>query len=308
MDVAEVAERLYGLLPGEFTAARDAEVKRLKAEGDKESASAVAALRRPSQAAWLVNALVRHRSGEVDQLLTLGEALRTAQQGLAGDQLRALARQRQQVLSAVGRQARALARELGQPVSEDVGLEVEQTLGAAMADPAIAEAVRSGRLTSPTSYAGLGLDAGPEAPPPPRPKLAVVKGGTAGTRGRPDADEHARRREEEEERRREAERREALEHARRELDDAEQVLEEAQDTAAGAQQRHADAEQAVEAARARIDELQAELQRAEHDLTEAGRQERSRRREAESADRLAELARRGAARARERLQRLEGTD
>jgi hypothetical protein len=137
-DVAEIAERLYGLLPEEFTAARDAEAKRIRASGDRESASAIAGLRRPSLAAWLVNALVRHRHDEVEQLLALGEALRSAQQGLAGDQVRALGRQRQQVLALMGRQARALARELGHPVSEDVGLEVEQTLGAAMADPAIA--------------------------------------------------------------------------------------------------------------------------------------------------------------------------
>src|SRR6185503_2334221 len=119
-DVAEIAERLYGLLPEEFTAARDSEAKRIRASGDRETASAIAALRRPSLAAWLVNALVRHRHDEVEQLL----ALREAQQGLAGDQVRTLGRQRQQVLAALGRQARALARELGHPVSEDVGLEV----------------------------------------------------------------------------------------------------------------------------------------------------------------------------------------
>src|ERR687883_513776 len=122
----------------------------------RPTAAAIGALRRPSLAAWVVNALVRHRADEIEQLLALGEALRSAQEGLAGDQVRALGRQRQQVLAAVGRQARALARELGHPVSEDVGQEVEQTLGAAMADPEVAEAVRSGRLTSPSSYAGLG--------------------------------------------------------------------------------------------------------------------------------------------------------
>src|SRR3954453_18165267 len=74
-DVAEIAERLYGLLPEEFTAARDSEAKRIRASGDRESASAIAALRRPSLAAWLVNALVRHCQDEVEQLLGLGEAL-----------------------------------------------------------------------------------------------------------------------------------------------------------------------------------------------------------------------------------------
>jgi hypothetical protein len=201
VDVAAVAGELYGLLPGEFTAARDSAVKRAKADGDKPAAAAIAALRRPSLAAWVVNALVRHRRDEVEQLLTLGEALRTAQQGLAGR--RVTSPRPATAAGALRRQpqARALARELGQPVSEDVGLEVEQTLGAAMADPAVAEAVRSGRLVSPTSYAGLGLDTA--APPAPKPRLAVVKQGKTKTA---DGDEQARRRDEEA-RRREAERR-----------------------------------------------------------------------------------------------------
>src|ERR687884_2035572 len=171
--VEDVAQRLYGLLPEEFTAARDQAAREARANGDRARAAAIAGLRRPSLAAWLVNALVRHRQDEVEQLLALGEAMRSAQQGLEGDQLRALARQRQQVLAAIGRQARALARELGHPVSEDVGQEVEQTLGAAMSDPEVAEAVRSGRLTSPTSYAGLGLDGDASTSAPRR--LAVIK-------------------------------------------------------------------------------------------------------------------------------------
>ncbi len=316
MDVAEVAEQLYGLLPEEFTAARDSEVKRARADGDKQAASAIAGLRRPSLAAWLVNALVRHRRDEVEQLLALGEALRSAQQGLAGDQLRALARQRQQVLAAIGRQARALARELGHPVSEDVGLEVEQTLGAAMADPAIAEAVRSGRLTSPTSYAGLGLDGDSAAPPAPR-RLAVVReepatsaksaGKATKTKG-PDADEQARRREEEA-RRREAERRAAeLEQARHEAAEAEQAYDEAAAAARAAQERHDEAEQAVEASRERIEALQEELQRAEHEFSETTRHERGLRRERESAARLADLAARARDRARDRVERLDRPD
>src|SRR3954454_23693742 len=163
----DVAQRLYGLLPEEFTAARDQAARAARADGDRGRAKAISGLRRPSQAAWLVNALVRHRRDEVEQLLSLGEALRTAQLGLAGDELRALSRQRQQLIAAVGRQARALARELGRPVSEDVGQAGEATLGAAMAEPDVAEAVRSARLTSPTSYAGLGT---PDADAPAAPR------------------------------------------------------------------------------------------------------------------------------------------
>ena len=52
----EVADRLYGLSPGDFTAARDAEAKALAA--DKGIAARVKALRKPSIAAWAINLLV----------------------------------------------------------------------------------------------------------------------------------------------------------------------------------------------------------------------------------------------------------
>src|SRR5918911_1034613 len=184
--VEDVAQRLYGLLPEEFTAARDQAAREARANGDRARAAAIAGLRRPSLAAWLVNALVRHRRDEVEQLLALGEAMRSAQLSLAGEEVRTLSRQRQQLIAAVGRQARALARELGHPVSDDVGQEVEQTLGAAMADPAIAEAVRSGRLISPTSYAGLGTEGvsagnGGRPPPPGRCRPYPTTGATTVT-------------------------------------------------------------------------------------------------------------------------------
>src|SRR3954468_4211332 len=107
--VEDVAQRLYGLLLEEFTSARDLAAREARAAGDRATAKTISGLRRPSQAAWLVNALVRPRRDEVERLLSLGEALRTAQLGLAGDDLRALSRQRQQLIAAVGRQARALA-------------------------------------------------------------------------------------------------------------------------------------------------------------------------------------------------------
>src|SRR5436305_7567582 len=88
--LAEIAQRLYGLRPEEFTGARDDEVKRARADGDRAGAKAIAALRRPSLAAWLVNALVRERGDQVEQLLELGAALGAAQRGLAGDEVRAL--------------------------------------------------------------------------------------------------------------------------------------------------------------------------------------------------------------------------
>jgi hypothetical protein len=155
-ELLTTADELYGLLPEAFTAARDERVRGLRRDGSRSRALAVKELRRPSVAAWLVNALVRHRRTEVEQLLQLGEALREAQANLDSDQLRDLDRRRQAALTALGRQARALARELGRPVSGQVIEEVGETLRAALTDPTAANAVRAGRLTATLRYAGFG--------------------------------------------------------------------------------------------------------------------------------------------------------
>jgi len=152
----EIAEELYGLLPEQFTAERDRRAAGLRAAGEREAATAVKALRRPAVPAWLVNALVRHRAQDVEQVLALGESLRAAQAGLDAGRLRELGRRRQDLLGVLGRSARELALELGRPVSPPVLDEVEATLQAALADPAAADAVRTGRLTVPLSYAGFG--------------------------------------------------------------------------------------------------------------------------------------------------------
>src|SRR3954468_5216049 len=309
--VEDVAQRLYGLLPEDFTPARDLAAREARAAGDRATAKAISGLRRPSLAAWLVNALMRHRPAEVEQLLTLGEALRSAQSGLAGDELRQLSRQRQQLIAAVRRPARALARELGHPVRDERGQEVEATLGAAMADPEVAEAVRSGRLTSPTSYAGLGTPE-TEAPSAP-PRLAAVPTtppAEAPRRPRKGEDAEATRRRgeqrREEERRRGEERRAAeLEQARQEAQEAQQAWEDAVETARAAQRRHDDAERAVTEAHQRIDDLQEQLQRAEQALAASTRDERALRRERDAAERVAELAGRAAQRARTRVEHLE---
>ena len=73
-----IADELYALTLPEFTPARDARAKELKAT-DKELARSVKALKKPSVAAWVVNLLVRRETEQVDQVLTVGEALREAQ-------------------------------------------------------------------------------------------------------------------------------------------------------------------------------------------------------------------------------------
>src|SRR3954453_17458848 len=91
----ERVARLYGLPPEDFTAGRNALAAELRAEGDREGAAAVKALRKPTAAAWAVNQLVRAQPDLVEALLGAGGELRQAHRqaasGRGAAQLRAAA-------------------------------------------------------------------------------------------------------------------------------------------------------------------------------------------------------------------------
>ncbi len=151
-ELLEIADELYALTPGEFTAARDARVKEHKGT---DLAAAVKALKKPGTAAWVVNLLVRRESGQVDQLLSVGAALREAQAAMSAGELRTLTKQRRQVTAAVTQQARQLANEAGHKVTPAVADQVEATLTAAMVDADCGRAVRSGMLVAPLHTTGV---------------------------------------------------------------------------------------------------------------------------------------------------------
>jgi hypothetical protein len=148
VSVEEVADELYALPPEDFTAARAAAAK-----ADKAAARDINALRKPTVGAWLVNTLARAEPDLLDQLLALGPALAEAQSAGQGDQLRDLGDQRRQLVSAVSEKAFEVAER--EPTAA-LRAEVASTLEAALADPATADAVRTGRLTRALSYAGFG--------------------------------------------------------------------------------------------------------------------------------------------------------
>lgn len=147
---------LYGLALGDFTRARNEAAAQARASGNRELAEHLRKLRKPTVSAWTLNMLVRRYPDEIGQLMSIGAQLRAAQTALEGDAIRELSRQRRQVVAALARRARALAAELGQRISDAAELEIEDTLQAALVDPAAGYAVRSGQLTAPLSYAGLG--------------------------------------------------------------------------------------------------------------------------------------------------------
>jgi hypothetical protein len=159
MSLLDEAEALYGLPLAEFTPARDARVKELRAS-DRELADAIKTLKKPSLAAWVLNLLVRREPDQVAQLISLGASLRDAAESLDGAQLRELTKQRRQLTAAVTTVARRHALAEGHKVTESVAGEVESTLTAAMLDTGAAAAVRSGLLVRAFATTGLGdLDA-----------------------------------------------------------------------------------------------------------------------------------------------------
>ncbi|MBN1093399.1 hypothetical protein JKP75_13015 [Blastococcus sp. TML/M2B] len=278
MDFDEVADELYEVPPEEFVALRKERQDAAKADGDKALAKEIGALPKPSAGAWVCNLLVREQRAELEDLVELGDLLREAQENLAGDQLRALDVQRRQLVTALTRQARALASGRGHPVSTTVATQVEETLRAAMADPDAGRALLTGRLTSPMSYSGLGTTvAKPDlrlvhpAPRAERPAAPAGKAATTATKGaekeKPAGESAADRRAREQEERRRA----AEEKRQRELAAARAAAEEATaaaDDAAAALDEH---RRQTDELAARQTELQERVEELADQLAEAER-------------------------------------
>jgi hypothetical protein len=191
--LADVARELYGLQPQDFTAARNARAKELKA-ADAALATQIAALRKPSPAAFIVNLLARENTADVTALLEVGEQMRTAQDQLDREALRRLGAERRKAVAALTQAGADLAAELDRPPTASVLGEVEQTLQAGTSDPAAAGAIASGLLVKalrsegyepvdlddavaipdPESWPSTGTGAGSTPPPDPI-KLADVR-------------------------------------------------------------------------------------------------------------------------------------
>ncbi len=154
MDLDAIARELYGGGRGAFTAARDAKVRDLKAAGETQLARQVAALRRPTVAAAVVNLLAGAEPERLHALLHIGDELRHAQDAAA---LRRLAEQQRGEVAILVRLARAEAAAHGLAVSDTTAAAVEGTLRAAVADPAVAAQVAAGVLEKEQQPGGFPL-------------------------------------------------------------------------------------------------------------------------------------------------------
>jgi chromosome segregation ATPase len=259
-----------------------------------------------------VDLLVRADAEQVQQVVELGAAMREAQQGMDGKQLRELAAQRRKLTSAVTARARELAAEHDVRVTDPIAEQVEATLTAAMIDPEAARAVRSGLLVGTLEATGFGpVDAASAVAAPdalgfeplpddgaPRRHLRAVpdlpddgaRGGKGG-RGKAGAGK-AKDAGEKGESRAEKKEREAREAAARALEEAREEL--------------ADYEEDVSAAEQERDEAESEVARLEDEASAVeDEREELRRRLAELDDRSRHLDAdlRGAVKVRKRAER-----
>ncbi len=165
-------DELYGLPLDRFVAERGALAKQLRAQKRRDEAAAVAALRKPSVAAWAVNQLVRSQGAAVQELYDAGDALRDAQAQLLagtgdGRALRAAGERERAAVDELVAAARGLLSSEGHELSGAVVERVDESLHAAALDEAAREQVRHGRLERELRHAGLGLGEAPAAPAAP---------------------------------------------------------------------------------------------------------------------------------------------
>ena len=317
----EALAELYTADPESFTARRGDLAAQARAAGDAATAKKIAALRKPTRSAWLVNQLVRSDPSVPGRLAELGGQLRTAQAALDGPRIRELSAVRRRLIDDLARQAFQLA---GQDApAAAVREELTATFGAALADPAVSEQLAAGILLRAAHRAdfspgGLGLalvpPLGGRSAAPPRQPAAPASPARAPAAPRPitsarsaakrvaadaaDAEAAAAREAAAASERaaREAAAREAAERAAAER---RQALADAQHALAAATQAVDQATAAEHRERDRVRELQQQLADARQQL--AGAQQQLA--DARAQTRQAESARHKARRAVERLRR-----
>jgi hypothetical protein len=149
--LAEAKDDLYAADPEEFTVRRQDLVARAQAADQQKVAKQIAALRKPTRAAWVLNRLVRAHPGTPARLAELAEALR---EGGDGARIRELTTARNQLTDELTRQALAAAGIANPPAA--LREDVTATLGAALADPQVAADLAAGTLVKAARWAGFG--------------------------------------------------------------------------------------------------------------------------------------------------------
>jgi hypothetical protein len=257
-----LAAGLYGLPPGQFVAERTAAEKQARSDGDRELASRIHQLTKPTTVGWLANQLVREHPEEIGPLLELGAGLREATANLSREKLQELMRLQHQVIGGLIKQARIIAHSAGQRISEDAVRGLEDTLRAALADESLGEQLLKGQLTGALEHDGFpGSAAGASRPTPP---TSVAKAEAPDPR---------------------------IAKAEQEVTEAQAGLTAATDAQQKAQQQLTEAAAKKHELQQRVERLQADLKRASHDHDQAQRTESEAAKRADQHDHESERAR-----------------
>ncbi|WP_030935218.1 hypothetical protein [Streptomyces sp. NRRL B-24720] len=263
--VGGLVDELYATPPSAFVSRREELVAQAKADGRVEDARLIHAARRPTLAAWAANLLLRSQPAESQRFLELGRALREAYRTLDADGIKQLSDQRSSIVSALSRQAAALAREAGHRLSDAAQQDVASTLRAVLADQDAADRWAAGRLemalTPPTDFPS-GIAAPADVGKKPVREPTAQRSSRTGAR-----DELAERRRQRQKQLAQARKAAAvadqrLRRPRAELADADASLQQARD-------RHDQARQQVTAAEDQLRKAREELHRAQHEQQKA---------------------------------------
>lgn len=160
--MADELDTLYWVEPEAFTAQRTKLAAEAKKRGDEAAAERIAAARKPTTAAWIVNRVALAHKDTKKRLADLGDRLRAAHAEMDGERIRALSAEQHRLIEGLARAAFEAA-DVTRP-SASVREDVTGTLQAAIADPEVRE--RLGRLAKPEQWSGFGgfSDAAPSRP------------------------------------------------------------------------------------------------------------------------------------------------
>lgn len=265
MNLDSVADDLYGLSLEEFTVTRNERAKQARAAGDRQLADQIRSLSKPTQAAWLVNQLVRRHADEVELLLELGRELRDVLADVEGDELRELTQQRYRLVSGLVEQTRSLAQGGGRRVTDDVAQAVRTTLEATLSDESSADALAAGRLTKTLDVSSWFGVSDEEVDPRRKPRESSEP--PAGTVADLDAQRQRR----------------ARQQAAQQVEAAQQHAERSRLTAERAAEHLRSAQQRSQDASATVDRLRQELEDAVATLQQLEEQEQAASRDSEQA-------------------------
>jgi hypothetical protein len=149
--VEDALDELYAARPEDFTALRTRLAAEAKGAGDAVAAKRLTGSRKPTTAAWVVNALALSSTART-RLTDLGSRLRDAHGAMDGEAIRTLTAEQRRLVDELARAGFSSAG-LEQP-SAALRDDVVATLQAAIADPDVA--ARLGRLSKAEQWSGFG--------------------------------------------------------------------------------------------------------------------------------------------------------